>query len=387
MTRQGPIRVLRIIARLNVGGPAMHVVHLARGLDDGFETRLLTGRIGEGEGDMSYFARDRGVEPVLVPTLARPLSPLQDLLALLAIRRQIREWRPDVVHTHTAKAGALGRLAAILENVPVVVHTYHGHVLGGSYFSSRLTAAYRWIERRLARGTDRLIALTETQADEMGGRLAVAPRTRFSVIPLGLELERFQKVEREEVGPEFRAEIGTAKGRRVFAIVGRLVPVKNHDLLFRAWARAALDDAELWVVGSGELEATLRARASELGIEGSVRWLGWRRDLERVNAAADVLVLSSNDEGTPVALIEGLAAGTPVLSTDVGGIREMLDRTGSKGIVVPAADEAALAGGLRRALTELKPGTIADRTRVAEAFSVEGLCQRIAELYRDHLPA
>ncbi len=382
-----PIRVLRIIARLNVGGPAMHVVHLARGLGPDFETRLLAGRIGEGEGDMAYFARERGVEPIPIPTLGRALSPGRDLRALLTIRRHIREWRPDVVHTHTAKAGALGRLAAILEDVPVVVHTYHGHVLGGSYFSPRVTGAYRWIERRLARGSDRLIALTEAQADEMSGPLAVALRSRFSVIPLGLELDRFLHVDRERVGAEVRGEVGTPEGRRVYAIVGRLVPVKNHDLLFQAWARAQLDDAELWVVGSGELEAPLRARAAELGIDASVRWLGWRRDLERVNAAVDALVLTSNDEGTPVALIEGLAAGTPVLSTDVGGIREMLARTESSGVVVPPRDEEALAEALRRAPDELRPGGAEDRARVAEAFSVAGLCDRVAELYRELLPS
>ena len=379
-----PIRVLRVIARLNVGGPAMHVVHLARGLDARFETRLVCGPVGPEEGDMTWYATERGVEPVVLDALRRPLDPTADLRTLAAIRREIREFRPDVVHTHTAKAGALGRLAAILEGVPVVVHTYHGHVLGGSYFSARTTAAYRWIERQLGRGTDRLIALTEAQAAEMSGPLDVAPRDRFEVIPLGLDLGRFLAVDRGSVGADVRREVGTPEGRRVVGIVGRLVPVKNHELLLRAWAAAAdrLGDAELWIVGSGELESTLRERAVELGLDGAVRWLGWREDLDRIQAALDLLVLTSHDEGTPVALIEGLAAGTPILSTDVGGIREMLGRTDAPGTVVPAGDEGAFAEALvARVAGDGAPADPAVRARVAAAFSVEGLCERVSDLY------
>lgn len=388
-----PIRVLRIIARLNVGGPAMHVVHLARGLDDRFSTRLIAGEVPPEEGDMAYFAQERGVQPHYLSALRRPVSPTDDLRALLAIRKEIRAFRPDIVHTHTAKAGALGRLAAILEGVPVIVHTYHGHVLGGSYFSSRMTRVYRQVERQLARGTDRLIALTEMHAGEMSGALGIAPPDRFSVIPLGLSLERFAQVDRPAARKALRAELGVPQDRPVVGIVGRLVPVKNHELLFDAFQRASatLPDAELWVVGSGEREGELRRLVESLGLSDRVRWLGWRQELEKIYPAFDLLALSSHDEGTPVALMEGLACGTPIVSTNVGGIREMLSRVGSRGLVVEPGDvdglTQALVEGLAAASTSQGPdgGTDAARQGVVDGYSVAALCENITRLYLELL--
>ena len=372
----------------------MHVVHLARGLDDRFTTRLIAGEVPPEEGDMGYFAEERGVEPHYLPALRRPVSLADDLRALRAIRQEIRAYQPDIVHTHTAKAGALGRLAAILEGVPVVVHTYHGHVLGGSYFSDRMTRVYREVERQLARGTHRLIALTRMQVREMSGPLDVAPAERFSVIPLGLSLERFASVDREAARRALRAEQGVPDDRPVVGIVGRLVPVKNHELLFEAFQSAlrSVPDAELWIVGSGEREAELRALADSLGIGDQVRWLGWRQELEKIYPAFDLLALSSHDEGTPVALLEGLAAGTPIVSTDVGGIREMLARVQAEGRVVEPGDaeglSAALIQGLSRSAAGSEEVAVEDsgaeaeaRRRVAEGYSVERLCRSIEDLY------
>ncbi len=375
----------------------MHVVHLATGLDERFVTRLITGEVPPEEGDMGYFAAERGVEPTFLPALRRPVSLFDDFRALQAIRREIRAFQPDIVHTHTAKAGALGRLAAILERVPVVVHTYHGHVLGGAYFSDRMTRVYKEVERQLARRTSRLIALTQMQVREMSGSLNVAKVEKFSVIPLGLSLERFARVDRRAARQALRDELGVPDDRPVVGVVGRLVPVKNHELLFEAFQRATktLAGAELWIVGSGEREAELRTLADSLGIGGQVRWLGWRQELKEIYPAFDLLALSSHDEGTPVALLEGLAAGTAIVSTDVGGIREMLARVGAQGRVVDPGDAVGLSDALVAGLTRATegagsagsaPGTDqADRLRVAEGYSVDRLCRSIESLYLELL--
>jgi glycosyltransferase involved in cell wall biosynthesis len=234
--------------------------------------------------------------------------------------------------THTAKAGTLGRLAAILAGVPVLVHTFHGHVLGGGYFSPLKTWFFLQVERQLARATDRLVVLTERQATEMAEELGVADWSKFVVVPLGLELERFAEVDREVVGPAMRSTLGIGPDELVIGIVGRMVPIKNHELWLEAvGALSGRADRPVrgLVVGSGEREAELRVLAEELGVSKRILWLGWRRDLPELYAAMDVLALTSHDEGTPVAVIEALAAGTRVLARDVGGVAEVLSAVGA----------------------------------------------------------
>ncbi|MDT8370263.1 MAG: glycosyltransferase, partial [Longimicrobiales bacterium] len=300
------LRVHRVIARLNIGGPAQHVVHLARDLDrtGRYATTLLAGHVTADEGDMSSYAARHGVTPRPLDTMERRPRPTDDLRTLARLTRIFRRERPDIVHTHTAKAGALGRLAARWAGVPIVVHTYHGHVLGGGYFGAAVTRVYREVERQLARLTDCLIALTDTQADELARGIDIAPRERFEVIPLGLELAPFRDVDRATARAEVRAAFGTPRERLVVGIVGRLVPVKDHDLFLHAIAhlRATHPEIEAWVIGSGEREAELREVARGLGLDEGVRWLGWRHDLPRLLPALDVVALTSRDEGTPVAL-------------------------------------------------------------------------------------
>lgn len=388
------ILVHRVIARLNVGGPAMHVVHATLGVDadvEGdlrFRTRLIAGSVPPTEGDMGYYAAERGVEPTYLTALSREISALDDLRTLWALWRLFRRERPAVVHTHTAKAGTLGRLAAILARVPVRIHTFHGHVLGGGYFAPWKTRLFLEIERQLARASDRLVVLTERQAREMSGPLAVAPAAKFAVVPLGLELARFGAVERtREARARARGALGIPEGVRAVGIVGRLVPIKNHELFLEALARARGADASIVgvVVGSGEREAELRARAASLGLGEGVLWLGWRRDLPEVYAALDALALTSHDEGTPVAVLEALAAGVPVVVRDVGGVGEVLEGVGAGTILPRAADAATWASALREAAS----GSVPDgaRRRVVEHFSVERLSRDLRALYREALAA
>ena len=386
-----PVLVHRVIARLNVGGPAMHVVNLARGLDGGgdFRTRLIAGSITGDEGDMGYYARARGVEVTELPELSRLVSPLDDLKILLALYRLFRRERPTIVHTHTAKAGTLGRLAAWMAGVPVRIHTFHGHVLGGDYFSPAVTRFYLEVERQLARISSRLVVLTERQKGEMARELRVAPEQRFSGIPLGLELERFAQADREAVRSATRTSLGLAEDEVVVGIVGRLVPVKNHELLFRA--HSLLEEAlgrpvTILVVGSGLREAELREFVGRRGIGDRVRWLGWRQDLPDLYPAMDALALTSFDEGTPVAVLEALASGTSIAARAVGGVPEVLEGIPGARLVTDATPEA-MARGLAEVLSA-RPGAeevAVVRKTVVERFSVERLCGDMAELYREEL--
>ena len=385
-----PILVHRLIARLNTGGPAMHVVHLAAALDPTrFRTRLITGHITEDEGDMTYYARERGVEVTEITGMSRLLSPLGDLRSFLTLLRIFRRERPSIVHTHTAKAGTVGRLAAYAARVPVIVHTFHGHVLGGRYFSRLKTRFFLGVERQLGRVTDRLVVLTNLQAREMSESLRVAPSDRFTVIPLGLDLQPFADVDRSAARSRLRAELGIDQDRPVVGIVGRMVPVKNHELLFDAMVLLShrMDPApHLIVVGSGERERALRSYVSDKGLEDVVHWLGWRKDLPQVFPAFDVTALTSFDEGTPVSLIESLASGTPVVSLAVGGVPEILDG-GELGCLVHSARDDEVAAGLESVLAS--PPSAEDRERVQklvlERFSVRRLAEDVERLYGEAL--
>src|SRR5262245_22558016 len=217
------IRVLRIFSRLNIGGPSVHVILLTAGLRArGYETRLVVGQEAPREGNLLDLANEKGVDCVPLPGLGREVRPLSDFRALRAIYAMIREFRPAIVHTHTAKAGLLGRLAARLARVPVVVHTYHGHVLRG-YFGKLKTVAYRTLEKRCARFSDALIAVSEAVRQDLD-KLGVAPADRIRVIPLGLELAPLTgRLPRGGL----RRESGVPEDVPLVGIVGRLVPVKD----------------------------------------------------------------------------------------------------------------------------------------------------------------
>jgi len=379
-----PLLIHRVIARLNVGGPAMHVVNLAGAMNEGpWRTRLIAGVIEDDEGDMGYYADDRGVAVSYVPAMARSISPLDDLRTLWQLFSLFRRERPNIVHTHTAKAGTLGRVAAVLAGVPVVIHTYHGHVLGGDYFAPWKTQMFAEIERQLGRLSNRLVVLTHRQAEEMALELGVASRDRFAVVPLGLELKRFLEVEREAQRPGARAELGVAEDEITLGIVGRMVPIKNHELFLDVVADFAAQSARrvrALVVGSGEREGELRAYADSIGIGDQVTWLGWRQDLPHLYPAIDVLLLTSHDEGTPVAVIEALVCGTPVVARDVGGVAEMLAEAGS-GTVVAREAHIATWVDATRAGSSAPPASRAGREAIARRFSVQRLADDLASLY------
>jgi glycosyltransferase involved in cell wall biosynthesis len=362
-----PIRVVRVIARLNVGGPAWHVILLTAGLDPArFQTTLVTGVPEPAEGDLGPAAAARGVRPVLIPELGRAIRPAQDLVALWKLTRLFRQLRPDIVHTHTAKAGALGRAAAILAGIPIRVHTFHGHVLEG-YFAPAVTQAFLAIERALARRTTRIVTVSPRLREELL-RMGIGRPGQVEAIPLGLELQRFA---RPAAGPPaLRQALRLPPDAALLGIVGRLVPIKDHPTLFAALARLpASPSVHLAVVGDGERRAALVRLVGELGLGARVHFLGWRDDLEAILREMDVVICSSRNEGTPVSLIEAMAAGVPVLSTAVGGVADLVTH-GETGWLVPAGEPAALAEGIRALLAD---GDL--RARLARAGQAAALAR------------
>ena len=377
-----PIRVARVIARLNVGGPAQHAVLLTAGLDRmRFLSTLITGVVGKDEGDFSPAARARGLEPVVIPELGPAIHPGRDVVALGKLVRSFRRLQPDLVHTHTAKAGALGRVAARLAGVPAVVHTFHGHVLEG-YFSPGLTRVLLQIERALARITDRIITLSPRLRQAILG-MGIGRPAQVQVIPLGLDLDPFLHVSPGQAG--LRTTLAIPPDVPVLGIVGRLVPIKDHPTLFGALAllKGGSRAPHLVVVGDGERREPLRRLAHQLGLASRIHFLGWRTDLQAILGELDVVICCSRNEGTPVALIEAMAAGIPVVSTDVGGVGDLVVQ-GETGWLVPPDDPPALAQAVQGLLADpalRRRLAAAARPYALSRHDVKGLIHRMEALY------
>lgn len=387
MSRTTPdrIRILRIIARMNVGGPAIHVTALHSKLDPArFDSRLVSGTENPGEGSMIDYARQRGVEPILVPEMrgVATLAP-RDAIALARLVRIIRAFKPHIVDTHTAKAGSLGRVAAWLCGVPVIVHTYHGHVLTGGYYGGLRTTLLRQMERGLAKVTTKIIAVSREIKEELV-ELGIAPAERIVVVPLGIEIGQFANA--SSLRGELHREFGLDPAAPVVGIVGRIFPIKNHRRFLTAMRAVASEraDARFLVVGDGILRAEMETLARDLGIGEKTVFTGWRADLDRVYAALSVLVVSSDNEGTPMSAIEAMASGVPVVATRVGGLPDLVEE-GRTGFLVPASDVTELARAVLRVLNDAplrnKMGGLARAS--AGTFDAERLATDMEKLYMD----
>jgi glycosyltransferase involved in cell wall biosynthesis len=389
------MRVARIITRLNIGGPSIQAMTLSERLAPrGFETLLIHGRLGAGEGDMQYLMAGAGIDAKFVPALQRPVNPVQDALALAELYRVLCRFRPAIVHTHMAKAGTLGRTAAALYNrtagrrAPArIVHTYHGHVLEG-YFDSTSARLFTWTERRLAATTDAIVAISPQIRSELLEQYGIGRAGQYRVVRLGFDLRALAAID-DCARREARATLGLHLDARVVTTVGRLTAIKQHALFVETAALiAARDSAAVFLVaGDGELRGALEGLVRERGLESRVRFLGWRRDLATVYGASDVFLLTSRNEGTPVALIESLAAGVPGVSTDVGGVRDVID-TDAVGLLAPAGAAPALADHVVALLGDrarrLKMGE-AGRESVVGRYGIERLVGDIDALYQELL--
>jgi glycosyltransferase involved in cell wall biosynthesis len=385
------IRVTRIIARLNIGGPAVHIANLMAGLDPArFESHLVTGRPGPGEGDMGYLIEQKSlVPPIVLPTLGRSLNPLRDLQAVLNLVSILRRQRPHIVETHTAKAGVVGRVAALLAGVPVLLHVFHGHVFYG-YFGALQTRLFVGIERLLARRTDRVIALSSAQRHDIAHVYRVAPPDKVIVVPLGLDLRPFATVGPAD-GSAGRAALGipqrtnSVRCAPLVGYVGRLTAVKNPTLFVSTARRVlqSLPDVHFALIGDGELRVDIERQIAGLGLSDRVTLAGWQRDMPPIYAAMDALVLPSLNEGTSVTAIEAMAAGIPVVATAVGGMPDLI-ADGQTGLLAPSGDAQALADrviGLLRDPKQARSLALAGRQDVLARFSVERLIRDMESLY------
>lgn len=376
------MRVARIITRLNVGGPAIQAMLLTERLDpERFDTLLIAGAVGRAEGDMLALRPTLSRPPLSVPSLRREISPLSDLRAFVRITAALRAFRPDVVHTHLSKAGLLGRLAARLSGARAVVHTFHGNVLDG-YFDPLRARLFLELERALARISDRVVAISSGQRAEIE-RLGIARGAKVVEIPLGFDLAPFLDPPRGIL----RRELGLGSEVRLVGVAARLVPIKRVDVFLRAAERIAAErsDVHFVVVGDGEERARLRTRAERAGIAERVHFLGWRSDLAAVYGDLDVVVLTSDNEGTPVSVLEALAGGRPVVATAVGGVPDVLG-SDERGLLVPPRDSSAVATAIMRLLgsSSLAEGLAsAGRAYVLARHDAPALVRSISDLYTE----
>ncbi len=398
------MKIVRIIARLNVGGPARHVVWLSDRLrGHGFETALIAGSVPDGEDDMGYFAAEHGVEPFYIEEMSRELSP-KDIISLWKIYREICRQRPDIIHTHTAKAGTLGRIAAFaykwgapgtLIGRPrkvAVVHTFHGHVFH-SYYSPKKTAIFKRIERSLARvATDRIIVISDQQLREINGDVGIGRPHQFRVIPLGLDLCKLIDAGRND---ELRDELHLPAASTLVLFVGRLTEIKDVPLLLDAFSRAD-ENLHLAIAGDGNLRDVLEKQAANLK---NVHFLGGVKDMPKLYAGADIVALSSLNEGTPLSLIEAMAAGKAVISTIVGGVIDLLGQrveehagfaVHERGIGISSREpDAFLKGLIYIAKNERLRASLGEAGRefVRANYSIDRLEKDIVSLYREMVPA
>ena len=404
------IKVVRIIDRLNVGGPAKHVTWLTAGLNPAeFETTLITGTVPPHEGDMTWFARAAGVEPLVIQEMSRELSP-RDVLVIFKLLCVFWRLKPHIIHTHKAKAGAAGRVAAWLYKwlTPSalwlrprrcrVVHTFHGHIFH-SYYGAAKTRLFVWIERVLARVcTDRIITISPQQRREINEVFGVGSANQFRVIPLGIDCD---EAAGQEPRQSLRAEYGLADEQLAIGIVGRLCEVKNHALLLRVLARLQAQDAAFsqrvhcFLIGDGELRAALETLVDELGLRTCVSFTGFRDDVAALYQELDLVALTSLNEGTPLTLIEALNSGRAVVATEVGGVVDILGerlerRDGftlwEHGTTAPSRDEEAFAAALQylleRGALRQEMGT-RGQAFVRNRLSRERLIRDIESLYRE----
>jgi glycosyltransferase involved in cell wall biosynthesis len=400
------VRIVRIIDRLNIGGPAKHVTWLTAGMnDDEFETMLITGTVPPGEGDMSYFAHAAGVEPLVIKEMSRELG-LSDLLVMMKLLRLLFQFKPQIIHTHKAKAGAVGRVTAMIYKWAVpsalwlrprdcrIVHTFHGHTFH-SYFGPLKTRLFILIERMLARlCTDRIVTISEQQRREIHQRFGVGESDQFRVIPLGIDFDEL-KIGRGAL----RREYGVRDDEILVGIVGRLCEVKNHAMFLEVAGQLLNEGvkARFVIIGGGHLQDELEMLAARMGIAEWVIFTSFRDDAVTLYSDLDVVALTSLNEGTPLTLIEAMGCGRAVVATEVGGVSDLLGcrreaRAGFSlhdyGASAPSRDTEAFARALRLLIedAELRQA-MGQRGRgfIQARYSRQRLLGDLTGLYRELL--
>ncbi|HBS86610.1 MAG: hypothetical protein A2W91_20550 [Bacteroidetes bacterium GWF2_38_335] len=329
-------RILRIINRFNLGGPTYNAANLTKYLEPEFETLLVGGMKDETEDSSEFILEKLGITPVIIPEMRREINPRHDLIAYNKIKKIIKDFKPDIVHTHAAKAGTIGRLAAYNCKVPVIVHTFHGHVFH-SYFKSYTTTIFKKIERQLAKKSTKIIAVSENQKDELANKYKITKAENIEVIPLGFDLSRFHE-NMYEKRRQFRTEYNIKDDEVAIGIVGRLVPIKNHEFFLesiKSIKNKTNSPIRVFIVGDGESRESLIQKTKDLKLDfvfngdlktksATITYTSWIKDVDYVYAGMDIIALTSLNEGTPVSLIEAQASNRAIISTNVGGIENIV---------------------------------------------------------------
>jgi len=361
------IRILRLIARLNIGGPAIQAILLSRELhDENYQTMLVCGSLNPGEGDMTYLAFEQEIQPHVIKTIRRKISLFDDVKSFFAMRRIIKRFDPHIIHTHTAKAGTLGRLAALslmVSNLSTkkihIIHTFHGHTFH-SYFNRFKTVFFIQVEKVLAKITDKIIVISEQQKIDICNKFKIADAAKVQIVRLGFDLSKFKNIKPRRKNS--RQLVGESKNPEpyIVGIIGRITSIKNHSMLLKAMSRlnesGKLPFFRFIVIGDGELKSHLAATADRLHVRDAIVFKGWQKDMPAVYSELDAVVLTSKNEGTPVALIEAMAASRPIVATGIGGVPDLVGnvlenspdnfQVAERGLVVPSENAAALADAL-----------------------------------------
>ena len=325
-------KILRIINRFNLGGPTYNAAYLTKYLEGEYETLLIGGNHEKNEKSSMHILEDLGIKPIIIPEMQRSINPLLDRIALKKIKEIIEDFKPDIIHTHAAKAGALGRKAAYNAGVKQIYHTFHGHVFH-SYFSKIKTNIYKKIERDLAKKTTKIIAISPIQKEELSKVHKICKPEKIEVIPLGFDLSKFY-TNKEAKREKFRKKWRIKDSEVAIGIIGRLVPIKNHLFFIKA-INQVLSSCSIpirfFIVGDGEEKENIIEYINEFKINYStddkvatIQLTSWIKEIDEVNAGMDIICLCSLNEGTPVSLIEAQASGNPIVTTRTGGIENIV---------------------------------------------------------------
>jgi glycosyltransferase involved in cell wall biosynthesis len=365
-------KVLRIINRLNLGGPTYNAAYLSKYMAPEFETLLVAGMKDESEASSAFITDSLGLKPVYIKNMHRSLNPIQDIKAYKEIVKIIREFKPDIVHTHAAKSGALGRLAAINEGVPVILHTFHGHIFH-SYFNSLKTKLFLKIERYLSRKSSKIIAISQKQFEELCYDFNIDKPEKFEIVPLGFDLQRFHEG-KEEKRKGFREKYNLSEEDIAIGIIGRLVPVKNHSFFLKAISKLKEQTTKRVIgviIGDGELKDDIFAEAQKLNLQidaikkpkTDIIFTSWIKDVDFALPGLEIVALTSLNEGTPVSLIEAQAAGIPIVSTRVGGIEDVV-KVGETAFLSDKDDVVTFSNHLLN---------LVENVEIRNSFSIKGL--------------
>ncbi len=391
------IKILRIINRFNLGGPTYNASYLTKFMPDEYQTLLIGGVPHKSETDSLHITKNMNIEPLIIPEMSRSINPLNDIKAYYKIRNVIKNYKPDIVHTHASKAGFLGRLAAIHENIPIIVHTFHGHIFH-SYFNPLVTKLFLNIESYLARRTSKIIAISELQKKELSEVFKIAPLDKFKVIPLGLDLKKFSENQpyKRKI---FREKYNISDDTITIGIVGRLAPIKNHYLLIDAMKilkKHISKKIEVIIIGDGELKDDLMRYITRLGLTSRTKpqqpssdfyFTSWIKEMDIAYAGLDIITLTSKNEGTPVSLLEAQAAGKMIISTNAGGVKDIVHP--KAGVVINDFKSTTLSDALLKAIerySQWNNGIFKEISPlVIEQYSYQRLVKNMDALYKELL--